>query len=275
VILLALAVIGCVGLGVGSFLTVVAHRVPVGLSLAGSPSACPQCGTTLAVRDSLPLVSWALLRGACRYCRRPIPARYPLVEAATGVGFALAALTFLPAAASTAVPRSAVAGTLELLAYLYLAAISVALAAIDIEVRRLPDAIVLPAYAVGVALLGTADLLRGDLAAAGLAAAGGVLSFLFYLALALVRPGGMGLGDVKLAGVLGLFLGQAGAAALLVGTLAAFVLGGLFGAALLISRRSSRSAAMPFGPWMLAGAWTGILLGAPVLSAYLTSVGPA
>ncbi|MDQ1513356.1 MAG: leader peptidase (prepilin peptidase) / N-methyltransferase, partial [Microbacteriaceae bacterium] len=80
-ILLALAVIGCVGLGVGSFLTVVAHRVPVGLSLAGSLSACPQCGTTLAVRDSLPLVSWALLRGACRYCRRPIPARYPLVEA--------------------------------------------------------------------------------------------------------------------------------------------------------------------------------------------------
>jgi leader peptidase (prepilin peptidase)/N-methyltransferase len=274
--LLALVVVvGAAGLWIGSFLTVVSRRVPAGMAVVGVPSVCPECGTALAARDNLPLLSWVLLRGACRDCRKPIPARYPLIEAVTAAAFLLATLAFLPMITGSTGPRSEVAGGLELLAYLYLAAVSVALAVIDADVRRLPDPIVLPAYGVGVVLLGTVDLLRGDVAAACLAVAGAVLSFLLYLALALVKRGGMGLGDVKLAGVLGLFLGHSGLPALLVGTFAGFFLGGVFGAVLLASRRSTRSTAIPFGPWMLAGAWAGLLFGAPLAAGYLTAIGAA
>ena len=272
---LVLLAVGGFGLLIGSFLNVVAYRVPIGMSVVRPASACPGCGSGIAARDNVPLLSWALLRGACRHCRMPISVRYPLVEAVTGVAFAVAALPFLPAIARAGEPRLVVAGALELVSYLYLAAISVVLAVIDLDVRRLPDRIVLPAYLVGGGLLGAVDLLRGDLGAAGLAAAGAAISVAFYLALALAKPGGMGLGDVKLAGVLGLFLGQAGLPALLVGTFAAFFLGGLFGAVLLITRRTTRSSAIPFGPWMLAGAWVGVLFGAPVTTAYLTTIGIA
>lgn len=271
--LLALVVVGAAGLWIGSFLTVVSRRVPIGMAVVGVPSACPDCGAALAARDNLPLLSWLLLRGACRACRSPIPARYPLIEGVTAAAFLLAALAFLPPGAGSTGPRPGVAAALELLAYLYLAAISVALAVIDADVRRLPDSIVLPAYGVGVVLLGTVDLLRGDAAPAALAAAGAGLSFLLYLALALVKRGGMGFGDVKLAGVLGLFLGHSGLPALLVGTVAGFFLGGVFGAVLLVSRRSTRSTAIPFGPWMLAGAWIGLLFGPPIAATYLAGIG--
>jgi leader peptidase (prepilin peptidase)/N-methyltransferase len=263
------------GLLIGSFLNVVAYRVPIGMSVVAPPSACPGCGTPIAARDNVPLLSWVLLRGACRHCRMPISVRYPLVEAATGIVFAVAALPFLPRVTTAADPRIALAGGLELVAYLYLAAISVALAVIDLDVRRLPDAIVLPSYAVAAALLVAVDLLRGDAAKLPLVVIGGAGSFLFYYLLRVLKPGGMGLGDVKLAGVLGLYLGQAGLAQLLVGTFAAFVLGGVAGIALILARRSTRRSTIPFGPWMLGGAWIGILAGAPLADAYLRLIGVA
>jgi leader peptidase (prepilin peptidase) / N-methyltransferase len=267
--------VGVLGLLIGSFLNVVAYRVPIGMSIVTPASACPGCRTPIAARDNVPLLSWALLRGACRHCRMPISVRYPLVEAATGVAFVVAALAFLPRVTTATDPRLAWAAGLELVAYLYLAAISVALAVIDFDVRRLPDAIVLPSYGVAAVLLVSVDLLRGDLARLPLVVIGGAGSFLFYLLLRVLKPGGMGLGDVKLAGVLGLYLGQAGVAQLLVGTFAAFLLGGVVGVALIVSRRSSRKGSIPFGPWMLAGAWTGILAGAPLAAAYLSFIGLA
>jgi leader peptidase (prepilin peptidase)/N-methyltransferase len=204
-----------------------------------------------------------------------IPARYPIVEGLTAVAFVVAALPFLPALLGATDARSIVAAALQLVAFLYLAAISMALTVIDLDVRRLPDRIVLPAYAVGAVLLGAADVLLGDFGALGTAAAGGGGAFLLYLILALAKPGGMGLGDVKLAGVLGLFLGQLGLPQLFVGLFAGFLLGGLFGAVLMVVKRAGRSTAIPFGPWMLAGAWAGVLVGEPLANGYLSLVGLA
>ena len=272
---IALTAVGGFGLLIGSFLNVVAYRVPLGLSVVRPASACPGCGSEITARDNVPLVSWAMLRGACRNCRMRIPVRYPLVEGLTGLAFVLAALPFVPAVLAATDVRSIVAAGLELVAFLYLMAISVALAVIDLDVRRLPDRIVLPAYGVGVALLGAVDALRGDAGAFGTAAIGAGAGVLFFYTPYRAKPGGMGLGDVKLAGVLGLFLGQLGVAQLVVGLFGGFVLGGVFGVVLLLTRRAGRRSAIPFGPWMLAGAWLGVLVGQPIAHAYLTLTGIA
>ena len=267
------ALVGAFGLAIGSFLNVVAYRVPLGLSIVRPASACPGCGSTITARDNVPLASWVLLRGRCRHCAAPISARYPVVELITGTAFALTALRFVPPAFTATVPATRTAAVLELGAFLYLASISVALAAIDVDVRRLPDVVVLPAYVVGGVLLGAADLLRGDLVALGTAAAGAGGSVLLYLALVIVKPGGMGMGDVKLAGVLGLFAGQLGIAPLIVGTFSAFLLGAVLGIALLLVGRATRSTAIPFGPWMIVGTWIGVFFGAPLATVYLSSMG--
>jgi len=272
-----LAFAAAFGLAIGSFLNVVAYRVPAGLSVVSPPSACPGCGSAITARDNIPVLSWVLLRARCRGCGEPISARYPIVEAITGVVFLIVSLAFAPAFVDRLLvsPTLAAAAGIEWIAFLYLGAISVALAAIDIDVRRLPDRIVLPSYAVGLLLLGAADLLRADLVSFGTAVAGSGAAALLFAVLWFVRPGGMGLGDVKLAGVLGLFLGQLGVAQLAVGVFAGFLLGGVFGIALLVSGRAGRRAAIPFGPWMLAGAWVGVLAGEPLASAYLTLTGLA
>jgi leader peptidase (prepilin peptidase) / N-methyltransferase len=265
------------GLAIGSFLNVVAYRVPAGMSVVSPPSACPSCGHEITARDNVPILSWVLLRASCRSCRAPISARYPIVEAITGVVFLVVSLRFAPAFLQDLLvsPSAAAAAGLEWIAFLYLAAISIALAAIDIDVKRLPDRLVLPAYAVGLVLLGGADLLRGDATAVATAAASAGAAFLLYAVLWFAKPGGMGLGDVKLAGVLGLFLGQLGLAQAVVGIAGGFLLGGAFGMALLIVGAVKRDAQMPFGPWMLAGAWLGILAGAPLAQAYLHLTGLA
>lgn len=255
----ALAVLaGVVGLAVGSFLNVVVWRVPRGESVVRPASACPGCSTPIAARDNVPLVSWLLLRGRCRTCACAISARYPLVEASTAVLFSVTAAW------------AASEGQLALLpALLYLVAIGVALALIDLDVRRLPDAIVLPSYVVVAVLLGGAALVQQDPAAAVRALVGGVLLWLLYFVLCVARPGGMGFGDVKLAGILGAYLGYAGWSALVVGAFAAFLLGGAAGAALVVSRRAGRRSSLPFGPFMLAGAALGLVAGASLAQWYL------
>jgi leader peptidase (prepilin peptidase)/N-methyltransferase len=183
------------------------------------------------------------------------------------------ALGVWPGGASTGSTRAA--GILVLIAYLYLAAVSIALALIDLDVRRLPNSIVLPSYLVGIALLGAASILSGDYMALLRAGIGLAALWAAYLALALAYPGGMGFGDVKLAGVLGLFLGYLGWGELVIGAFAAFLLGGLFGIGLLLTRRASRKSGIPFGPWMLTGAWAGILFGGPLWNGYLSLLGVA
>ncbi|MBN9633035.1 MAG: prepilin peptidase [Actinobacteria bacterium] len=270
-LLWALVVVGGVlGLAVGSFLNVVAYRLPAGGSLAAPPSACPDCGAAIRPFDNIPVVSWLLLRGRCRDCREPISARYPIVEALTGLLFLAVALRFVPGVVSG---RHPVSGVLTLIAFLYFAAISVALALIDIDTHTLPNRIVLPAYAVGGVPLILSLMIAADWEGVVSALVGAAGLFAFYLLLALARPGGMGFGDVKLAGVIGLYLGSLGWAQLMIGGFAAFVLGGVFGIALALARRVTRRSGIPFGPWMLAGAWIGIFAGGLIWESYLALIG--
>jgi leader peptidase (prepilin peptidase) / N-methyltransferase len=267
--------VGVFGLLIGSFLNVVIYRVPAGLSIVSPPSACPKCGAEIKPYDNVPVFSWLVLRGRCRSCAVPISPRYLFVELGTGVFFALVAWHFWPHLASAPSTAAAVAGVLRLVAYLYLAAISVVLALIDLDVHRLPNAIVLPSYLVGVAVLGASAALTGDWHALATAAIGCAAAFALFFVLAMAVPGGMGFGDVKLAGVLGLFLGFLGWGPLVIGVFGGFVLGGIFAVALIIARRAGRRSGIPFGPWMLAGAWAGVAFGAPLIHQYLVLTGIA
>ncbi len=251
--------VGVLGLAVGSFLNVVVYRVPLGRSVVRPASACPRCGTAIRPWDNLPVLSWLLLRGKCRDCAAPISGRYPLVEGLTAVLFVGVVLRF------TVVQD----GAWAIPAYLYLAAIGVALALIDLDVRRLPDAIVLPSYPAAAALLALASWGAGDWDALLRAAAGGAALWVLYFALSLVKPGAMGFGDVKLAGILGAYLGWLGWGDLAVGAFAAFFVGGLVSVGLLLAKKAGRRTAIPFGPWMLTGAAIGIAVGGPVWAAYL------
>ncbi|MDJ0334130.1 prepilin peptidase [Salinibacterium sp. G-O1] len=273
---LTVALVGAFGLLIGSFLNVVVYRVPARQSIVSPPSACPQCATPIRRRDNVPVLSWLILRGRCRDCQAPISRRYPLVELATGLFFAAVAawftLVWLPAAAPATTSQQ-VGAVVLLVAFLYLAAVSVALALIDLDHRILPNSIVLPSYLVGAVLLAAAGLLTADYSALLSSAIGAAAMFGTYFLLALIYPRGMGMGDVKLAGVLGLFLGYLGWQELVVGAFAAFFLGGIFSIALILMRRASRTTAIPFGPWMLLGAWVGIFFGTVIMGAYLQLFG--
>jgi leader peptidase (prepilin peptidase)/N-methyltransferase len=267
------AFVGVFGALIGSFLNVVIYRVPLGRSIVSPPSACGSCGHPVRGYDNIPLISWLVLRGKCRDCGARISVRYPLVELGGAVFFVVVALVFVPRIFAVWQTPLIAAGILELVAFLYLAAISLALALIDLETYKLPNSIVLPAYAVGGVLLGVAGLLSGSYAAMLTAAIGALGLGAVYLLLFLVIPGGMGFGDVKLAGVIGLFLGYLGWGPLVVGAFSAFVLGGLFSVILLVSRRAKAKSKVPFGPWMLGGAWLGILAGTPIAAWYIALFG--
>jgi leader peptidase (prepilin peptidase)/N-methyltransferase len=261
------------GLLIGSFLNVVVWRVPRKESLNHPASHCPKCGHPIRFYDNIPVVSWLVLRGKCRDCGAPISWRYPAVEAGTALAFG--AVTWF--AFSEWLPRyeSLVAFALVLVAFLYLAAVSIALTLIDLDVNRLPNSIVLPSYGVGAVLLGAAGIIEADGGALLRTAIAAVALFAVYFVMALAYPGGMGFGDVKLAGVLGLFLGWLGWGTLAVGAFAAFVLGGLFGLVLLLARRAGRKTRIPFGPWMLGGAWVGVFFGEQIARWYLGLFGLA
>jgi len=263
---------GLLGLAIGSFLNVVVYRVPAGRSLTPD-SACPKCGIAIRKRDNIPMLSWLMLRGKCRGCAQPISARYPLVEAGTALAFILVSARFGPAVIDATTTPDAVAGAIELVAFLVLTAVSISLALIDLDTKRLPNVIVLPSLLAGILLLGIAALVRGDLTALAGAGIGGAGLFLLYLALAVFSRGGMGMGDVKLAAVLGLYLGFLGWGNLLVGAFAAFLFGGVFGLALMVVRRAGRKSQIPFGPWMIAGAWLGVFAGGVLADAYFGAVG--
>jgi leader peptidase (prepilin peptidase)/N-methyltransferase len=255
-----LLVVGCAFLGllVGSFLNVVIHRVPLGESVVHPPSRCPGCGAQLRYRDNIPVVSWLLLKGRCRDCHEPISARYPLVEVLTAAVFGLLA--------------GQIGLEAELPAFLYLGAVGVALAMIDLDVRRLPNALTLPSYVVGIVLLGLAALVDDDSDSFLRALAGMAALYAFYFVLVLVYPKGMGFGDVKLAGILGLYLGWMGWGELIVGAFFGFLLGGVVGGVLMATKRANRKSAIPFGPFMLAGALLAILVGGPIAQGYLDTL---
>jgi leader peptidase (prepilin peptidase) / N-methyltransferase len=238
---------GVFGAVIGSFLNVVAYRLPRRESLVRPASRCPSCGTPIKPYDNIPVLSWLLLRGRCRSCAAPISARYPLVEG----------LSALLCAGAVLVGGGVAKEVLRALMTLLL----VPVASIDLEHRIIPNRLTafgaLLAIAAGTALDPAGE--PGRLIAG--AAAGGAL-----LLAALAYPGGMGMGDVKLAGVMGLFLGGAVAPALLVALLAGAIAG-----AVVIARKgvpAGRKTAVPFGPFLALGGVLAVFAGDPLVNWY-------
>jgi leader peptidase (prepilin peptidase)/N-methyltransferase len=238
--------IGVLGAAVGSFLNVVIHRLPRGESLVTPASRCPSCGTALRPRDNVPLVSWLLLRGRCRSCGAPISSRYPVVELVTAAAFVAVAL-------ARGVDD-------DLLLELPFAAILIAVAGIDLEHRIVPNRIVVPAavFAVAAAVVVEPGQLPELLIAGGAAFAALLLAALAY-------PAGMGMGDVKLAGVMGLYLGLSVVPALL----AAFLAGTVVGLG-IIAREGApgRKSGVPFAPFLALGGLVGLLAGSQLIDLY-------
>ena len=239
---------GVLGAVVGSFLNVVAYRLPRHESLITPASHCPRCSTPVKPYDNIPILSWLLLRGHCRSCGEPISPRYPLVEALTAalcVGAVLA-------------HQSAAGIALSILLIL----VVVPAALIDLEHRIIPNRITVPgaalALGIGLALDPAGEPAR---LIAGVAAGG------FLLIAALAYPGGMGMGDVKLAAVMGLCLGAAVAPAILIALLAGVALG-----AVIMLRKGAlegRKTAVPFGPFLALGALVAVFAGQPIVDLYV------
>jgi leader peptidase (prepilin peptidase) / N-methyltransferase len=235
---------GVLGLAIGSFLNVVIYRLPRGESLSKPRSRCPGCQAQISARDNIPVVSWLLLRGRCRHCGEPISARYPLVEALTA---ALCVAVVLAEGADEDVWLG--------LAFVLLL---VPIAFIDLDHRIIPNKLTALGAVVAIALVAifqTDDLVEHLIAAA---AAGG-----FLLIAAIVYPAGMGMGDVKLAAVMGLFLGRAVGPAML----AALIAGSLVG--IVVIRRHGRKAGVPFGPFLALGGIVGLFAGDEIVDWYL------
>jgi leader peptidase (prepilin peptidase)/N-methyltransferase len=239
------------GLVIGSFLNVVAHRLPGRMSLAMPASHCPSCEAPIKAYDNIPVLSWLILRGRCRSCAEPIAARYPIVEALTGVLFA-------------AVVAVHFSDTAALVMGLVLVAFLVPIALIDMEHRIIPNRLTLPAAVIGL-VLGTALDPGGEVERliAGVAGAAvlGIPS--------LINPKAMGLGDAKLVGVMGLYLGAAVAPAFLV----ALVVGTAIGIAIVarVGMSKGRKTAVPFGPFLALGGVVGVLAGNELISLYLSA----
>ena len=242
----AIVVAGLLGAIVGSFLNVVIHRLPRGESLVQPRSRCPECGAQISAYDNVPVLSWLLLRGRCRHCGARISPRYPAVELLTALAFAAVV---------------AIRGLDEdLLVELPFVAALIAMAGIDLDHKIVPNRIVLPAavWAIaGVAVVALEDLPEHLIA--------GAAAFAFLLLAALAYPAGMGMGDVKLAGAMGLFLGLSVAPALLV----AFAAGSIVGVAMILREGGgARKKGVPFAPFLALGGLVGVLAGPELVDLY-------
>lgn len=236
------------GLMVGSFVTVVAHRVPRGESVVAPRSRCPGCGVQIAAYDNVPVFSWLVLRGRARCCEARISARYPLAELATGLLY-IATLLVLWGDAG------------EIALGLVFVTTLVAVTLTDLERKIIPNKVLLVAAVLGVAIAAISDPGSLPERAAAAAAAGGLL-----FGAALAYPRGMGLGDVKLAAVMGLFLGRDVGAALLVALLA----GSLVGLGIMTREgAAARKRGIPFGPFLALGGVVGLLAGGELTDWYL------
>lgn len=235
------------GATAGSFLNVVIWRVPRGESVVSPPSHCPKCNTRIKARDNIPIVSWLILHGRCRSCGEPISARYPFVEALVAVLFA--AITLINGL------------DWDLAWQLPFTAALVALAAIDLDLHILPNKIIYPTAAWG--LISAAVIRLSDLPEL---IAWGVGAGLFFLLAAIAYPAGMGMGDVRLAAVMGLYLGSSVVPALLI----AFLSGTAVGIAIMVRHgvAEGRKMGVPFGPFLAFGAIVALMVGPDLVEAY-------
>ncbi|CAB4882387.1 unannotated protein [freshwater metagenome] len=242
-----IVIAGLAGLIVGSFLNVVAYRLPRGESLVHPGSRCPGCGVAVARRDNIPVFGWLLLQGRCRSCAMRIPIRYPAVEALTGALFAAVVATQ--------------DDTLRIILGLLLVSLLVPLTLIDLDVRRLPDALTLPG---AIAALVAGIVFEPSFVPEQLIA--GAAAFVFFFVAASLYRGGMGMGDVKLAGMLGVFLGRAVAPAVLIALLSGVLVG--IAIILRVGVSEGRRTAVPFGPFLALGGLVGFFVGDQLMNAY-------
>jgi leader peptidase (prepilin peptidase)/N-methyltransferase len=242
----SLAFVG--GIVTGSFVGVVAHRLPRGASIVGPRSVCDSCGAQIAAYDNVPVVSWIVLQGRCRSCRARIPARYPLVELAVGAAFAATAIVLYDDPA-------------ELALGLVFVGVLAAITLTDLERGVIPNAVLLVGALICVPLVALTDPASVGERAIAAAGAGG-----FLLAIAFAYPRGMGMGDVKLAAMMGLYLGSAVVPALVIGAFS----GALVGIVLMAFRGSgARKLAVPFGPFLALGGVVALLAGQQIIDWYL------
>lgn len=237
------------GLAMGSFISVVAHRLPRGESIVAPRSACPSCGEQIAAYDNVPVLSWLALRGACRSCGESISARYPLIELSLGLAYVGCYFAFPD-------PGPFFLG-------IVLVTMLAAITLTDLEFHLIPNKILAVGLVLGVGIVALSDV--GSFAERGiaLAAGGGVL-----LLAAVAYPSGMGMGDVKLVAVMGFFLGRAVAPALVVGLFA----GALVGMALIARHGTEgRKMGIPFGPYLALGGLVGLFAGDQIIDWYLES----
>lgn len=242
------------GLAVGSFLNVVIWRVPRKESIVTPASHCPSCDVAIPPRDNVPVASWVLLKGRCRHCGTGISARYPLVELLTAVLFAAVGARL---ADSWALP-----------AYLVFTAGLIALAFIDLDTMLLPNRVLYPVGFLSVPLLALGAWLDDDVDGLVRALLGGAAAFAFFYVVFFISPRSMGFGDVRLSALLGIFLGYLGWGYVFFGLFAGFCYGAVVGVSLMAAGRHRRRQPIPFGPFLVAGALTFILAGAPVLDWY-------
>lgn len=254
---MVVATCAVLGLAVGSFLNVVIHRVPRRESVVTPRSRCPGCGTELANRDNVPVLSWLVLRGRCRTCAMPISWRYPLVELACAGLFAAMGARF---ADDWALP-----------AFLVLAAACLAGSVIDVEHMLLPNRLVFPSLGMAAVALAVAAGVDGAWDRLGRAAAGAVLASGALLLLALLKAGAMGMGDVKLALLLGLCLGWLGLDHVALGLFLGFLLGSVVGVFLVLSRAKDLKDHFAFGPFLCAGTLLAVWWGSQLLDWYTGS----
>ncbi|MEX2626091.1 MAG: prepilin peptidase [Ilumatobacteraceae bacterium] len=252
-----LVVAACVvgGLVIGSFLTVVVDRVPRGGSVVAPPSACGACGNRLGPPDLVPVVSWLVLRGRCRRCGTPIGVEPLVVEVATAALFVLFGLRF--------------GASIELLAFCVLAATLVALTWIDLREQRLPREITYTALVIGTPMLAIAAIVNREPERVWMMLLGAGIALVLMLAIYLGARGGMGDGDVRLAPLLGLYLGWLNPGIVPVGLFYGFLLGAIVGVALMATRRGDRRTAVPFGPFLASGSVVAVFAGQPFVDLVL------
>lgn len=244
------------GLAFGRFMTVAIHRVPAGESLFRPRYRCRDCGAPIRTADNIPVISWLMLRGRCRACGARISPVYPLTELATGGLFVAVPLVYED-------PWRVV-----LLAPF--AGLMVAISVIDVHTRRIPNRLVYPALVIAAAVI-----IAGDLAGGGLDALDAGIGLFAYgfglLIIALISPKGMGMGDVKLAGLIGLVLGSIGLGAVAVAAGMGILLGGV-GAIVALLAGAGRKSAIPFGPYLASGAVIAVFVGRQIADAYLNLI---
>lgn len=246
---------GLFGLLIGSFLNVVIHRLPERRSLARPGSQCPVCGTPIRPADNIPVLSWVILRARCRSCRAHISAQYPIVEALTAGLFAAAAWR--------------VGARAELADYCVFFAVLVALSGIDLDHHVIPSRIVYPAVGASLVLLAVASGVDHNWHRYQDAVIGGLAALAALFLIHVVVPRGMGFGDVRLSGLIGLNVGWLGLAHVAVALFAGFLLGAVVGVGLMAGGLASRKSRIPFGPFLSAGAVIGVLWGTTIVHWWL------